>query len=43
MAEVRDSVSQSGVHCSNLFKWNSIGVEQDDGLYAEYVHIDHGR
>ena len=37
--EVRDSESASGIHVSNLFKWNSILLQLDNGSFAEYVHI----
>lgn len=42
VAEVRDHHAGGGIHCGSLFRWNSILVAQDDGLFAEYVHIAKG-
>ena len=45
--EVRKQSTVTGPHVSNLFTWNSILLqraseeENDDELYAEYVHIHH--
>ena len=30
----------SGIHASNLYKWNSIMLKLDDGQFVEYVHIE---
>ena len=40
--EVKHSNEVSGIHVSNLFKWNSILLEMDNGYWVEYVHIKQG-
>lgn len=37
--EVNQSNVVSGIHVDNLFKWNSIMLQLDDGNFVEYVHI----
>jgi len=40
VVEIRNDSSDSGVHVSNLFGWNSIMIQSSDQRwYAEYVHI----
>ena len=33
------SNKDGGIHVSELFRWNAVTVQLDDGHYAEYVHI----
>jgi len=40
--EVRQIETVSGVHVSNLFKWNSIMLRLKQGVIVEYVHIKQG-
>mmetsp|Transcript_14478 Transcript_14478/g.17893 ORF Transcript_14478/g.17893 Transcript_14478/m.17893 type:complete len:198 (+) Transcript_14478:362-955(+) len=42
VTNVRDVNVVTGIHGSNLFKWNSVTVKMHDGNYAEYVHIQRG-
>ncbi|KAK3240700.1 hypothetical protein CYMTET_49479 [Cymbomonas tetramitiformis] len=39
VAEVRQSHTVTGIHINNLFMWNSVMLELDDGAFVEYVHI----
>ena len=39
VVDVRQSETVSGVHVSNLFKWNSVMLALDDGAFVEYVHL----
>jgi hypothetical protein len=39
VVDVRQSETVSGVHVSNLFKWNSLMLALDDGAFVEYVHL----
>jgi hypothetical protein len=39
VTEVLDSNTASGIHTSNLYKWNSIAIELDNDSVVEYVHI----
>ena len=40
--DVSDANTVSGIHVSNLFKWNSVLVGLADGTAAEYVHLRTG-
>ena len=40
LAEVKQDNVVSGIHASNLYKWNSIMLKLDDGQFVEYVHIE---
>ena len=40
--EARDSNKESGIDVANLFRWNSVMLQLDDGVFVEYVHIQHG-
>lgn len=37
--EVHDTATVGGVRVRNLFQWNSIMLEMDNGSFVEYVHI----
>ena len=37
--EINQCNTVSGIHVDNLFKWNSIMIQLDDGNFVEYVHI----
>lgn len=39
VTSVQDSNTASGVHCRNLFLWNSLMLRLDAGGFVEYVHI----
>ena len=40
VVEVKQDNVVSGIHASNLYKWNSIMLKLDDGQFVEYVHIE---
>jgi len=37
--DISDTNNVSGIHINNLFAWNSILLQLDDGNFVEYVHI----
>lgn len=39
--ETRDDNTDTGIDVANLFRWNSVMLQLDDGAYVEYVHIRH--
>jgi hypothetical protein len=40
VTQIRNSTTDSGVHVQNLFAWNSIMIESEDGKwFVEYVHV----
>jgi hypothetical protein len=39
VVDIQQNNSVSGVHVSNLFKWNSVMLALDDGAFVEYVHL----
>ncbi|MDP2436314.1 MAG: M23 family metallopeptidase [archaeon] len=39
VVEVADGNTVSGIDVRNLYSWNSLMLELDDGMYVEYVHI----
>jgi len=36
---IKQSNTVAGIDSNNLFLWNSIMLEMDDGVFVEYVHI----
>ena len=39
VTEISDGNTVTGIHVHNLFKWNSVMLHLDDGVFVEYVHI----
>lgn len=37
--EVKCDVTSSGAHTLNLWRYNIVSVEHDDGTYADFVHV----
>lgn len=37
--DVKQDKAVSGIHCCNLWAWNSMALKLDDGGVVEYVHI----
>jgi murein DD-endopeptidase MepM/ murein hydrolase activator NlpD len=42
VVDVQQHNTVTGCHVSNLFKWNSVMLRLDDGVYVEYVHVQRG-
>lgn len=42
ITSIQQTNTATGIHVSNLFKWNSITLELEDGIVVEYVHIETG-
>mmetsp|Transcript_27374 Transcript_27374/g.71788 ORF Transcript_27374/g.71788 Transcript_27374/m.71788 type:complete len:379 (+) Transcript_27374:184-1320(+) len=42
VVEVDQEHAATGCDVSNLFKWNSVMLRLDDGVFVEYVHIRRG-
>jgi murein DD-endopeptidase MepM/ murein hydrolase activator NlpD len=41
VTETSEDNTETGIHVHNLFKWNSVMLHLDDGMFVEYVHIQH--
>eukprot|EP01130_Rhizamoeba_saxonica_P004767 TRINITY_DN1937_c0_g1_i2.p1 TRINITY_DN1937_c0_g1~~TRINITY_DN1937_c0_g1_i2.p1 ORF type:complete len:333 (+),score=66.76 TRINITY_DN1937_c0_g1_i2:505-1503(+) len=39
VVDVKDTERNEGIHTANLFHWNSLLLETEDGYFVEYVHI----
>lgn len=39
VVDILESNTVSGIHASNLYKWNSLMIALADGNFVEYVHI----
>lgn len=40
--EIQQQNVVSGIHVRNLFQWNSLMLQLDNGSFVEYVHIKVG-
>lgn len=37
--EIKQDEKHTGIHTSNLYRWNSVMLALDSGIFVEYVHI----
>jgi murein DD-endopeptidase MepM/ murein hydrolase activator NlpD len=42
VTEVSQENDCSGIHVSNLYQWNSVTLQCDQGGYVDYVHLQKG-